>query len=264
MSDTVVIDIENNKDNSNNSSNDSNKDDSSNDGNIKDMLDWLLKENHNRKVYRIMNIDISDTVIFNIVVLLQLTIFMIVTMNDMVNNIKNEQLVFEETEIEIAIHSNTFLLLAVVILAVSSTVLIDSIIESIGSAITIKSLLALIYKALIYIAVLSPFLGTYSLHFFSWYSYIESLDEFYYMYFFLAQQNVLATFLAIEIGTISMTIIITYFIITITVFIGHIHNNRLLNYYSISTMLLFFNIGTGLVVWYTKNEENLSLMTLMH
>ena len=140
----------------------------------------------------------------------------------MVNNIKDGLLVFDGTELEAAIKSNTFLLLSVVILSVSSTVLINSILDIIDNAITIRLIISMMYKIFLYLTILSPFIGVYTVNFFRYDSYLVSVEGFYYMYFFLTQQNILASLLAIEIGTIItiITNIITTSIIIIIITIN--------------------------------------------
>ena len=200
---------------------------------LKELLSNAFIENE-RRTRTLMNIEISDDAIFIITLVLQLSVFIIVTMNQLVNYDINEQLNFDNSLLQLTVESTTFKMLSTSVLAIASTVLISSILEFIGSRKTMQSIYHIIYKFLLYLTIISPFWGTYTVVFLGIKSYLRSIEAFYYIYFFNAQQNILATFLACELGLA--------------------YNNKLINYYSLSLLLLMFHIGTGLVLAYTRND----------
>jgi len=200
---------------------------------LKELLSNVFIENE-RRTRTIMNIEISDDVIFITTLFLQVSVFIIVTMNQLVKYVINEQLIFDNSLIKETVESTSFKMLAIGILSIASTVLISCIIDFIGGKKTKTSMYQIIYKFFLYLTIISPFWGTLSVEFLGIKSYLSSIESFYYIYFFNAQQNILATFLACEVGLA--------------------YSNKLINYYSISLLLLMFHIGTGLVLAYTRND----------
>ena len=74
--------------------NNDNSDDSNHLSSYKLLKEWLSNAfiENERRTRTLMNIEISDDVIFIITLLLQLSVFIIVTMNQLVNYVINEQL----------------------------------------------------------------------------------------------------------------------------------------------------------------------------
>ena len=191
---------------------------------MKDYIDWLMIDQSNSSTDRsfiLYRVVMTEYDVFKICCIIQQIILIAITVNDLISN---KDLVLDGINIlREAIESVQFAVLSIIIMTIVIIGLLDSFVMLIGEGISSK-VSAIAYSAILCFALISPFIGYYAKYAKANGNNSSHIDILCFAYFFYIQQSMFATFLGIEIGAI--------------------YCNKLVNYYSISTCILLFNIGT--------------------